>query len=303
MRQIIPLGLLATLALGSGRADGQTLSMQDFSDWNYYNNAGWRAAYRGDLEEAARRFIRASEIARPVAATAPKLLARSYADLAWILYQQGRAVEAEPLALWALDVRLKQNGEDSEPAAQSFYEVALIFAAQQKCPEAETCFQRSIEIWEKRLGPSHSRLVPILNDFASLLTLQRKLDKAEAVYRRVVALPERTLPTYHHDRLISLIGLASLDLTRGEKETAEAMYDQILGVVDKMPAVELSDLSLLNALRGYVAKLRSLGRSDQAEKLEARVLLRRSQPRPRPSLSNGLEKQAERQIVAPRPSR
>jgi hypothetical protein len=98
MRYIIALGFLAASALVPGRDPAQTVSIQRFSDWNFYNNAGWRAAYRGNLEVAARRFLLAIEVARPEAARDPRLLARSYADLAWVLYQPGRAGEADPLA-------------------------------------------------------------------------------------------------------------------------------------------------------------------------------------------------------------
>ena len=74
-------------------------------DWQSYNNGGWRLLNQGKYDRPEDYFRTAIEEIRPYQKTDQRLLARSYPDLARVLYHQGRYADAEPLAEWALTVR------------------------------------------------------------------------------------------------------------------------------------------------------------------------------------------------------
>jgi tetratricopeptide (TPR) repeat protein len=277
MRDSLAGSVVLVVFLGGPLSTGRTaeLSEQRFVDWSYYKNAGWRAAERGDFAEAARRFTLAADVLRPEWERAPGLMAHNYADLAWVLYQQGRANEAEPLARWALDVRVTLGGDGSEPAARSFYELALIQDARGQLPAAESLMRRAIAAWEKRLGPYDVRVTFYLTELARLLLSQRKLDEAEAVYRRILGFPERALPPKHPHRVVSLVGLGRVYTFKGEPLRARLQDEKVLPILQNLPPRDYA--AVAEPLSDYISQLRQAGRAVDAGRLEdgARAVLAR----------------------------
>ncbi len=68
--------------------------------WQFYNNSGWSAFRQGDYVKAAQKFDAAIQVLRPYQKIDQRLLARSYADLAVVMFTQKRYSDAEPLARW-----------------------------------------------------------------------------------------------------------------------------------------------------------------------------------------------------------
>jgi tetratricopeptide (TPR) repeat protein len=263
------LAVLATAALGTGPSSAQTMTAERFQDWYHYNNFGRDALNRGDLDAASKCFRQAIEFARPAVASDPQPLARSYTDLSMVLVRQGRADEAEPMAEWALGVRERRFGSDSVPAAQTLHVLALIASAQKRYPRAEALLGRSLAIWEKQLPPNDPRLAIYLNDLATLYSFQRKYAQAEPLFQQVLEFSPRDLPANHPDRAVSLIGLASLFAAQGEFDRAESFDRQLLALLAKMPSTSYT--SIAGSLEPYLTQLRKLGRTAEADALEAQA--------------------------------
>src|SRR4051794_20389709 len=114
------VGLVSWVPAGPARGqDAQEMPIPVLHDWQYYNNVGWRAVDRGDLDRAAQAFRMAIQIVRPYEARERILMARSNADFARVLYLQKRYAEAESLARWALAVREAHPGNRSEALVQN----------------------------------------------------------------------------------------------------------------------------------------------------------------------------------------
>jgi tetratricopeptide (TPR) repeat protein len=252
----------AIVILMTGQAVAQGTSFYDFSDWNFANESGQRAMRRGDLEAAGNRFRNAIEIAKRIVASDPRPLARTYTDYAVLLLLQGRASEAEPLALWALAVREERFGKESEQAAATLHVLALIASAQMQYSRAEVFLSRALLIWNKRFGPDNPLVAIGQNDLATLYLHQRKFSQAEATFRQVIDSPGSRL----HDRAIGLIGLATLYLAQGQRERAESTDQQLLIVLGRISP--LTYPAVAPSLDQYVAQLRKLGRSAEAQTLE-----------------------------------
>ncbi len=188
------LACLLTIAAASS-VRGDDVPSRALRDWQYYNNTGWLAFRRNELALAEHRFQRAIETIRPFAAESAALLARSYSDLAWVLYKEDRFAEAQPLAVWALTVRDKLPKTKTEAICQSLYSLALIHRGQRHYREAEPLLERALAIHEASLGGAeHPAAAVILDVLAGIYRDQGKYDEAEPLYKRALAIRERYYP-------------------------------------------------------------------------------------------------------------
>jgi tetratricopeptide (TPR) repeat protein len=259
---------LATAVPGpsSSSAATRSLSFRDFSDWNFANTAGQLALRRGDLNLASRRFHTAIAIARPAVSSDPRLLARSYNDLALVLVLQGRASEAEPLAEWALTVREQWFGKDSLHAALTLHILAQIASVRLQYSRAQAYLERAIAVWQDKLGADNLQMAIGLNDLATVYSLQRKFDQAESTFRRVLKMSTLGLPADHPDRAISLIGLGSLYVAQGEYAKADSVDQELLAMFERMSPQDYAYVA--GTLQPYLDRLRRLGRTAQAATIE-----------------------------------
>src|SRR5262249_29674938 len=121
---------LVALLLGPANVRADEIPFRVLQDWKYYNDTGWIFLNKGDYSRAEQRFRMAITEIRPYQTTDQRLLARGYADLARVLYHQGRYADAEPLAAWALSVRESHPRVTPDAVFQSLYTLALIHMAQ-----------------------------------------------------------------------------------------------------------------------------------------------------------------------------
>jgi tetratricopeptide (TPR) repeat protein len=178
-------------------AEGPTI--EALRDWSFWNNSGWRALQRGDHINAERRFHEAIRVMRPYEKRDPRLLARSYGDLALVLYYQGRYPEAEPLAKWSLAIRETQVGLKPDAVFQSLYLLAVIHRGQRHYAEADPLLRRALALQEMTLGPDHANTALTLDALAGICCERSQYTEAESLYKRALAIREKTLPAEHPD--------------------------------------------------------------------------------------------------------
>ena len=185
---IVGLAFVSTV----GGAPEAGLPWEVMSDWRHYNNTGWQAFQRGKLERAEQAFRIAIARMKPYEATQPVFLARSYTDLARVLNRKGRSADAAPLARWALAVREKVPGKNSESLCESLELVSKIEVERGRLSEVEPLLKRVVVIREKMLGAGHRDLIPSLEALADVYSRMNRLEEAEPIYRRALALREAT---------------------------------------------------------------------------------------------------------------
>jgi tetratricopeptide (TPR) repeat protein len=187
------------LYLGALPAVAQEMPLGVVSDWRFYNDAGWRCLNRGDYALAEERFNLAIRELRPYFPASSRLMARSYCDLARVLYHQGRYAEAEPLAKWALSIREADKKTAPEVLFQCNYTLGLIHAAEDHYTDAEPLLKKAIALQEKAIGEEHANMAVTLEHLAALYTDMQRYSQAEALYRRVIAIEERRRPDENPD--------------------------------------------------------------------------------------------------------
>jgi tetratricopeptide (TPR) repeat protein len=269
---------LAVAGPGTSRAQDQKMPFSTLRDWQDYNNVGWVALDRGNLDRAAQAFRKAIELIRPYEAKERMLMARSNADFARVLFRQKRYDEAEPLARWALAVRESIPGERSQALTQNLLLLAQIHRAQRQNAAAQVLLERTVAVQEKAVGAGHSDLAATLEELADVQAEQGKLDEAATHYRRALAIREA-----NHD--------ANLKKAKDLELRAE-MVREVGGVVAtprqvwNNPAIQAEKLetearaaressaesaSSVAATQRHAAVLRRAGRNDEADSMEVRA--------------------------------
>ena len=257
-RFVSPLIVLLGFA---GQAFGQAadeLAHKAFSDWNYHNNAGWRAVTREQFDSAERHFRAAVIVIRPHDADDPRLLAHSYNDLAWVLHKQGRSREAQPLADWALKIREVKVGPSAEATAQTLFVLGSIEAELGHLDQAETCFARTLAIHEARYGANSSSVTAALIDLAGAQSARRKFSQAETAFNRVLDTPSRFLADDDPNRALALTGLADLEKTKGETDKAVEHLRKAIAIHERIsPPDSAIRLKLNQKLQGLLNQEKS----------------------------------------------
>ncbi len=182
----LPVALFISFVAGTAGAEDIPLDILQF--WQLENNAGWSWLNKGDYPRAEQRFRRAIDLIRPFQKQDQRLLARGYADLARVLYHEGRYAEAEPLASWALAVRQAHPRVNPDAIFQSLYTLALIHIAQDQFNKAEPLLRQALTIQEKAIGPVHVQTAATLDELAGVCVQQRKFADAEKFYSRAISI-------------------------------------------------------------------------------------------------------------------
>jgi tetratricopeptide (TPR) repeat protein len=129
---------------------------------------------------------------------------------AWYAWQQGRASEAEEMAMMSMEVRSEVLGEDNAETLSSIGMVGLARELGGKYEEAEAMHRQELAICEKVLGPEHPDTLTSMNNLANVLDSQGKYEEAEAMNRQTLARREKVLGHEHPDTLTSVSCLAQL---------------------------------------------------------------------------------------------
>jgi tetratricopeptide (TPR) repeat protein len=230
------LASLVALFLSSADVRADDIPIRAFQDWNYYNTRGWIYLSRGDYARAEQRFRQAIMEIKPYQTSDQRLLARSYADLARVLYHQGRYADAEPLATWALSVRENNPKVPPDAVFQSLYTLALIHMAEAHFPESERLLRRALDIQEKALGPTHIHTAATLDELAGVCLEQRKFKEAEPLYRRAIAIYERRNSDINLDLATCAEHYAKLLKQMDRTQEAEKWQDRARSIRDGVEA-------------------------------------------------------------------
>jgi len=188
------------MLLPSPRASlAQNTHLPALRDWQWHTEEAGKYLKKGDYAKAEERINLAIKEIRPYLPETRRLMARSYCELARVLYHQKRHAEAEPLAKWALSVREADNKSSPDAVFRCVYTLALIQSALKHHGEAEPLLKRALALQEKYLGPDHVNSVLILHQLAIVYVEQTKYADAEPLYRRAIAIHERKRPDENVD--------------------------------------------------------------------------------------------------------
>jgi len=202
-RRPVLLRLFASLVFAAlysaSPAGAQDVPLVALRNWMWYNERGWADLDNGYYARAEQKFHLAIKEIKPYAPANRRLMARTYCDLARVLYHEERYAEAEPLAKWALSVRDADKKASSDAVFQCLFTLATIQAAQKRYADAEPLLVRGLAIQEKDLVPGHVNTLFTLDALAVVYREQGKYAQAEPLYKRAIAILERNRPDENLD--------------------------------------------------------------------------------------------------------
>jgi tetratricopeptide (TPR) repeat protein len=238
------LGVFLAFGLPSA-AFAQGVHLDALREWMRHMEEAAKYVDNGNYARAHEHLNEAIKEIRPYLPDTRRIMAKTYCELARVLYHQKRYAEAQPLAQWALSVRESDPKAKPDSVFQCVYTLALIESAQEHHHEAEQLLKRSLELQEKNLGRDHINSLLVLNQLALVCIAQAKYADAESLYLRSVAIHERTTPA------------ENLELA----ETAD-QYARLLRIVKRFDEADRWHARAL-AIRDTVATRLAKARADQ----------------------------------------
>lgn len=163
-------------------------SSEVYGAWSYYNNMGWGAYYRGDLDLARDRFSHAVDYIRPYQDKYPRLMSRSCHDLTRVLCAQGRYSDAEPMARWVVEARDRDPRTRDDVMFDSVYLLAAVYRQTDRDADAVPLLRRAVALEEKHLGPGDARLALTLKELADAEAKSGELEEADKHYLRAIVI-------------------------------------------------------------------------------------------------------------------
>ena len=135
---------------------------------------------------------------------------------------------------------------------------------------AEQELRRALEIYRQAVGDEHPSVANCLYELGNLIWRQQRLVEAEPLFERSLAIRERLLEADHPLIAESLRGLAEVRARQGETGEAEQLFGQALAIWEEHP----KNPSTVEVPGSYASFLRSVGRVEDAEEIDARALAR-----------------------------
>ncbi|OAL45801.1 hypothetical protein IQ07DRAFT_661277 [Pyrenochaeta sp. DS3sAY3a] len=153
---------------------------------------------------------RAALAQRPNKKESLKVWALLLYKAAWYAWQQGRAGEAEEMAVVSMEVRTEALGEENAETLSSMGMVGLARSLGGRYAEAEAVNRETLARKEKVLRPDHPSTLTSMSNLADALNSQGKYEEAGAMNRETLARREKVLGREHPNTLISVYCLAHL---------------------------------------------------------------------------------------------
>ncbi len=230
--RMILIALPALLA--PWRASAQEMAVYAISDWSYYNTRAWRWIDAGELEKAERALGLAIKAIRPLESTHRRLLARSYRDLAWVLYLEKRAAQAEPLCKWALDVFKADKRVTQEAMFQTLFTLALIERELKKPDAALPLLTQALDLQHEVVGANHPATTETLDELAAVYLEKGDATHAEWMLRREAAILQQLGPSAQ-PALAHTLELEAGELKKlGRKDEAAVMLERVANIKEAL---------------------------------------------------------------------
>ena len=217
---------------------------------------GFNLRTRGDLEGAAKHFLRAVDLLRRGPET-PQL-AQGLVELGLTALMQGRYTEGEAHLREALEVQRRILGDRHSYLARTLRDLGLALSYQGRYLEAEPHFRESLGLLEERYGEDHSMVADLLQNLGGCYRSQGRIAEAEPLLRRALEILPQGDPQYF--TVLNDLGLLLLSVDR-----ADASVEAFRRVVESLRQDSEDHPTLQISLGNLGLALHAAGQLDEAE--------------------------------------
>jgi serine/threonine protein kinase len=194
--------------------------------------------------------------------------------IAWCLnelaigeYTAGRIARAEPLLRQSVELKRKVLGPDHPDVAAGLSNLGTVVSDLGRPADAKALIEQALAVTEKTAGPGHQNNSSYLSALASTEMQLAQYDSARVNYERALAVSEAS--TNVHAAAVSSQGVAEAFVKLGNRSRAERFYRRSLGYWERDGGATASDYA--EFLQKYSAFMRAIGRSKEADDMQARA--------------------------------
>ncbi|MBX7103375.1 MAG: serine/threonine-protein kinase [Gemmataceae bacterium] len=187
-----------------------------------YNRSG------GNLDAAEKAHRRALEIRRGIYPSGTIAIGRSLNSIGFVLREQGRHSDAEPICKEALDIHRRNFGPLHPETISAACNLCDCLDVMGRLDDAETLIRPVLADAEKLLGPNHAGYADVLWRLGVILAKREDGAGALPLDERCLEIRRKVYPGPHRD-VASAIASVGRDKSKlGDHTGAEAMYRESL---------------------------------------------------------------------------
>ena len=191
--------------------------------------------------------------------------------LAFLLGEQGKYNEAEPIYKQILDHRTRQYGPEHKQTLETLWNLALVYRNQEKFVDAEESYTQLVDIQSKTLGTDHPSTLDSLMVLAWVLQNLQKYPQSEQSYRFSLEACGKVLDPEDPDMLLLESNLALVLKYQDHKS------QETTPLLRHVYETRLKNLGPDNHLAEYSRSLLADHLQDLGQKDEAETLYRQQQ--------------------------
>ena len=238
--------------------------------WGALNRAVVAADKAGNYRAAILSAEQALALARSEFGERDRRTLTSLSNLAVVYNDNGRDVDAEPLAVQALRLSREVLGERDPDTISCLTSLASVYDHEGRFPDAEPLAVQALQLRREVDGERHPETIKAMNNLAFVYDNEGRYPEAEKLYAQALQRGREVLGELHPDVINTLNNLASIYAEEGHYAKAEKLFAKALQLRREVLGARHPDtiVSLNNLSSVYEDE----GRYPEAEKLHARAL-------------------------------
>ncbi|KAK0648357.1 P-loop containing nucleoside triphosphate hydrolase protein [Cercophora newfieldiana] len=189
---------------------------------------------------------------------------------AWYAWRVGNGLEAEKMAIQAMEMRKKVLGQEREETINAIAMVGLAYKLRGRWEEAEKLEVQVMETSKTKLGADHPFTLTSIANLASTLWNQGRWEEAEKLDVQAMETRKTKLGADHPSTLKSIANLASTYRNQGRWEEAEKLFVQVVETRKTKLGADHPDT--LTSMANLASTFWNQGRWEEAEKLFVQVM-------------------------------
>ena len=209
-------------------------------------------AHLGRDKEAERSYRDALALQHQLYGKSHRDIARTLADLAQTIYDEGDLKSAIALMREAVAMERELLGAAPHPElADVINELGILVEENGDYAESASLYRESIAMYRRLYGDKHPRIAGGLNNLGLVLTEQGDLANSESTLRQALAMEREFLGAEHPEVGNTLSNLASVQYDRGDPKGALATMNEALRVYRKLYPNDHPDVAAVTNRVGY----------------------------------------------------
>jgi tetratricopeptide (TPR) repeat protein len=149
-------------------------------------------------------------------------------NAAWYAWRTGNVLDAERMAVEAMEVDKKVLGPQHKDTIRSMVMVGLAYGLRGRWDEAEKLFMEAMELGKKVLGAEHADTLTSMSELAAIYGYQGRWDEGEKLLLLVVETEKRTLGPEHPSTLHAVSNLAATFWKQGRLDQAAELFTEVI---------------------------------------------------------------------------